>query len=104
MTFFICYNGIVKIMSCDRKKLFGLLFILGNRGDILSFMDCFAHQEQGCNILKEKLCDNGGCPFYKTREQVLEDRIKYPPIDYKYFLETGEKIILERKSERKSKW
>ena len=63
----------------------------------MSFRDCFAHQEMCCSILTEKVCNKGKCSFYKTHKKFLEDSKRYPPINYKHFLETGEKIVLEPK-------
>ena len=68
---------------------------------MLDSYSCFAHKARCCGILTEKLCETRDCPFYKTYEQHLEDRKKYPIIDYKHFLKTGEKVSLEIKGERK---
>lgn len=40
--------------------------------------DCFARIEMHCGVLKEMLCKYGTCPFYKSKEQYEEEKIKYP--------------------------
>jgi hypothetical protein len=37
---------------------------------------CFAYNKGKCNVLKVKKCEGEGCPFFKTREQLEEDRKK----------------------------
>lgn len=41
------------------------------------YEDCFARGER-CIILKQMLCKNGKCPFYKSKKQHQEDIKKYP--------------------------
>ena len=41
------------------------------------YKDCFARVER-CSILKQMLCKNGECPFYKSKKQHQEDIKKYP--------------------------
>ncbi len=36
------------------------------------YKDCFARVER-CSILKQMLCKNGECPFYKSKKQHQED-------------------------------
>lgn len=46
--------------------------------------DCFAYiAPEGCGALKEVICKDGKCPFYKSHRQYSDDLAKYPPIDYK---------------------
>ena len=42
------------------------------------YEDCFALVSVRCGVLKEPLCKNGKCPFYKSRQQHEADKIKYP--------------------------
>lgn len=63
----------------------------------LANKDCFAYGFTGCKILTERICDNRECSFYKTHRQYKEDLEKHPPIDYKYYKETGEKIYLKKR-------
>lgn len=32
--------------------------------------NCFAYNKKGCIALKENICENGPCPFYKCQEQI----------------------------------
>ena len=41
------------------------------------YKDCFARVERR-SILKQMLCKNGECPFYKSKKQHQEDIKKYP--------------------------
>lgn len=43
---------------------------------------CYFFTPKRCNILKEKLCNRGKCPFYKTTLQFRADCLKYPPRNY----------------------
>lgn len=45
------------------------------------YEDCFARLEISCRALKEPLYMNGKCPFYKSKKQREEDKIKYPHRD-----------------------
>lgn len=63
----------------------------------LANKDCFAYAFTGCKILYERICDNRNCSFYKTHRQFREDLEKYPPIDYKHYKETGEKIYYKKR-------
>ena len=47
-----------------------------------NYSNCFANIKGGCSILKQKLCDIGDCPFYKSKQQNEEDKRKYPHIGY----------------------
>lgn len=38
--------------------------------------DCFAYKKKRCKILKEILCSNDNCPFYKTVEGHKEGIIR----------------------------
>lgn len=60
--------------------------------------DCFAYgTESHCRILKEVICKNGTCSFYKTSQQFHRELGLYPPIDYMKYKETGKKVILKRR-------
>ena len=37
---------------------------------------CFAYNKGKCNALNVKKCQGEGCPFFKTREQLREDKKK----------------------------
>lgn len=44
--------------------------------------DCFAKiQIKKCRVLKQMLCKNGECPFYKTKKQYEVEQEKYPHRD-----------------------
>lgn len=45
------------------------------------YEDCFARVEISCRVLKKPLCANGKCPFYKSKKQRAEEKIKYPHRD-----------------------
>lgn len=38
--------------------------------------DCFAYDAGECSVLCEMLCSYRNCPFYKTDEQLKEERRK----------------------------
>lgn len=35
---------------------------------------CFADKGSYCSVLTEKLCEYGGCRFYKTEQQLYDER------------------------------
>lgn len=37
---------------------------------------CFAYRNGRCKVLTVKKCQDEGCPFFKTREQLEEDKKK----------------------------
>ena len=37
---------------------------------------CFAYNKGKCNVLKVKKCQGEECPFFKTRNQIEEDKKK----------------------------
>lgn len=37
---------------------------------------CFAYRDKGCAILKEMICKEKACPFFKTEAQFQEDKKK----------------------------
>ncbi|MBE7035382.1 MAG: hypothetical protein E7402_04640 [Ruminococcaceae bacterium] len=39
--------------------------------------DCFAYRVGRCTILTEMICKRDSCSFYKTKEQMEKDRIRY---------------------------
>lgn len=45
------------------------------------YEDCFARTHISCRVLKEPLCVNGKCPFYKSKKQREEELEKYPHRD-----------------------
>lgn len=55
--------------------------------------DCFAYSKARCRILKERICNNRNCTFYKTDREYHEGLNKYPMIDYINYYKTGEKKV-----------
>lgn len=47
------------------------------------YEDCFAKVRGGCSALNDVYCEKGSCSFYKPRQQVSEERVRYPIVDYK---------------------
>lgn len=47
------------------------------------YKDCFARGDAKCKILKEVVCEERNCPFYKTKRRYEADKIKYPHIKMK---------------------
>lgn len=46
--------------------------------------DCFAYRLGRCSILTEMICRRESCSFYKTKEQMEQDRERYGFVqDYK---------------------
>ncbi len=46
--------------------------------------DCFAYRIGRCNILTEMVCKRDTCSFYKTHEEMEQDRARYGFLkDYK---------------------
>ena len=44
--------------------------------------DCFAKMGiKKCGVLKQMLCQNGKCPFFKTKKQYKAEQEKYPHRD-----------------------
>lgn len=62
--------------------------------------NCFAYGRFCCRILTERICDNRECTFFKTHKQYRDDMEKYPPIDYKHYRETGEKIYYKKRGRK----
>ena len=58
--------------------------------------NCFAFCPKRCKILTEQICKDKECSFFKTQEQIKADFVKYPPIDYPLYKETGQKVYLKR--------
>lgn len=48
---------------------------------IQMYEDCFARVEFRCGVLKDTLCKNGSCPFYKSKQKNDEDKKEYPHRD-----------------------
>ncbi len=52
--------------------------------------DCFAYRIGRCNIMTELICKRDSCSFYKTKEQMEQDRKTYGFIkNYKPGSENG---------------
>lgn len=49
---------------------------------IVEQRSCFAYHPKQCRVLTEMLCKKKKCPFFKTREQFIEDLKKYPPPEH----------------------
>jgi hypothetical protein len=97
-------NGRCEIMEeliCDKKKcsfyksvekyesdlekypLIDYEALYNERHKVEPKKDCFAFKGNGCSILTVCICrKKKHCGFYKTKEQVEQDKIKYPPCDY----------------------
>ncbi len=54
-----------------------------------NYKNCFARIDAGCGVLKETLCENGKCPFYKSKKQYEADQVKYSRLKYSSIKKNG---------------